>query len=110
MPQINDLHGALAVIEEQHPRMPSRHAYPLEDDAFFKCVPSRALYAKRVSPFQLADAKSAAQEMQLKAIFDATGMLQPIADMLIAEADLLQERFTEMQNPQTVFKTYEFLI
>ena len=110
MPQINDLHGALAVIEEQHPRENTRYAYPLEDDAFFRCIPSCALYAKRVSPFQLADAKSAAQEMQLKAIFDASGVLQPIADMLIAEADLLQERFTEMQQPQTIFKTYEFLV
>lgn len=110
MPQINDLRGALAVIEEQHPRENMRFAYPVEDDAFFKCVPSRTLYAKRISCFQLADAKSAAQEMQLKAIFDASGMLQPIADMLIAEADLLQERFTEMQQPQTIFKTYEFLV
>ena len=108
MPQINDL--PLAVIEEQHPRENMRFAYPVEDDAFFKCVPSRTLYAKRISCFQLADAKSAAQEMQLKAIFDASGMLQPIADMLIAEADLLQERFTEMQQPQTIFKTYEFLV
>lgn len=110
MPQINDLHGALAVIEENHPRKDMRFAYPLEDDTFFRCVPSRALYSKRITEFQIADAKSAAQEMQLKAIFDATGMLQPIADMLIAEADLLQECFAEMQNPQTVFKTYEFLI
>ncbi len=110
MPQINDLHGALAVIEEHHPRENMRFAYPLEDDAFFKCVPSRALYAKRITRVQIADAKSAAQEMQLKAIFDATGMLQPIADMLIAEADILQERFTEMQNPQTIFKAYEFLV
>lgn len=110
MPQINDLHGALAVIEEQHPRENMRFAYPVEDDAFFKCVPSRALYAKRISEFQIADAKSAAQEMQIKAFFDASGMLQPIADMLIAEADLLQERLTEMQQPQTIFKTYEFLV
>lgn len=110
MPQINDLHGALAVIEEQHPRENMRFAYPVEDDAFFRCVPSRALYAKRITRVQIADAKSAAQEMQLKAIFDASGMLQPIADMLIAEADLLQERFTEMQQPQTIFKTYEFLV
>lgn len=110
MPQINDLPGALAVIEEQHPRENMRFAYPLEDDAFFRCVPSRALYAKRITEFQIADLASAAQEMQLKAIFDGTGMLQPIADMLIAEADLLQERFTEMQQPQTIFKTYEFLV
>ena len=110
MTQVNDLHGALAVIEENHPRENMRFAYPLEDDAFFKCVPSRALYAKRITRVQIADAKSAAQEMQLKAIFDSTGMLQPIADMLIAEADLLQERFAEMQQPQTVFKNYEFLI
>lgn len=110
MPRIEDLHGALAVIEEQHPRENMRFAYPLEDDTFFKCVPSRALYAKRITEFQIADAKSAAQEMQIKAFFDASGMLQPIADMLIAEADLLQERFTEMQQPQTIFKTYEFLV
>ena len=110
MPRIEDLHGALAVIEEHHPRENMRFAYPVEDDAFFRCVPSRALYAKRITQFQIADAKSAAQEMQIKAFFDASGMLQPIADMLIAEADLLQERFNEMQNPQTIFKTYEFLI
>jgi hypothetical protein len=32
MPRIEDLHGALAVIEENHPRENMRFAYPVEDD------------------------------------------------------------------------------
>jgi hypothetical protein len=70
---------------------------------------SRTLWAKKISRFELADAKSAAQESFLRAIGHPRGeeMLLPLASLAAEHADSLQEKFAEQQQPQTIFASFE---
>lgn len=80
------------------------------DEIYWKeTLLSRSLWAKKISPFELADARQAASEAFLRAVGHPKGeeMLLPLASLAADHADALQEKFQEQQQPQTVFTSFE---
>lgn len=70
---------------------------------------SHLLWAKKISRFELADARHAAQETFLRAVGHPKGeeMLLPLAALAADHADALAEKFQEQQQPQTIFSSFE---